>query len=272
MVTALTWNLFHGRDRAPERGLHTWRSRLLRMTEKNDTHRQVNRDLLPEFTQVLLSAAWDVALLQECPPRWAEPLAEAAGADHHRVLTSRNSLPWIRGALARLNPDLIASNEGGSNLILVRGASRLGTLAERRELVLRQGRPERRTMAFARTSSGVCVANLHATVRRPDLAAAEVLDAAATACGWAGGSPLIFGGDFNLRPSAASALFDELQHRHGLTAPHSERSIDHLLARNLEVAAPAEAWPAQRREVREAGLAVRLSDHAPVQAGFTVPE
>ncbi len=118
--TAIAWNLFHGRDFPPDPALFTWRSRLLRVSERNDTHLQVNRDLLDEFAAMLAEAEWDVALLQECPPRFAAPLARVCGAEAHRVLTSRNSLGPLRAAAARLNPDLIASGEGGSNLTLLR--------------------------------------------------------------------------------------------------------------------------------------------------------
>ena len=69
---AITWNLFHGRDHPPEPELLTWRSRLLRNTERGDAHAQVNRDLFEEFAATLAKAEWDVALLQESPPRWAE--------------------------------------------------------------------------------------------------------------------------------------------------------------------------------------------------------
>src|SRR5262249_148966 len=40
-LTAITWNLFHGRDFPPDPELFTWRSRLLRLTERNETHVQV---------------------------------------------------------------------------------------------------------------------------------------------------------------------------------------------------------------------------------------
>ena len=73
-LTALSWNLFHGRDYPPDPALRTWRSRLLRLEQRNDTHVQVNRDLTEEFATVLSQAEWDVAMLQECPPRFAEPL------------------------------------------------------------------------------------------------------------------------------------------------------------------------------------------------------
>lgn len=268
--TALTWNLFHGRDHPPDPGLLTLRSRLLRAAAHNDTHRQVNRDLLPEFKRILLSGDWDVALLQECPPRWRGALAEAAGGDHHISLTSRNSLPRLRAAMARFNPDLIASNEGGSNLILIRRDSVLGDITDRRELVLNDGTPERRTMAFARTTSGLCVASLHATVRRPEVASAELLRAAEAATGWAGSSPLLLGGDFNLSPGKAPDLFAALKGKYALAPPTAERAIDHLLSRGGEVVTPPQAWPARRREVDDDGLAVRLSDHAPVQGTFEV--
>src|SRR5215218_3835426 len=176
--TVLVWNLFHGRDYPPDPELRTWRSRLLRFEERSDTHVQVNRDLTREFATLLAATAWDVALLQECPPRFMEPLARACGAEAHRALTSRNSLGPLRGLLARQNPDLMASGEGGSNLTLIRVPGRLGGIAERRELAIHEGAPERRSMGFVRTVSGICVANLHATSDQPRLAAEDVIKAA----------------------------------------------------------------------------------------------
>jgi endonuclease/exonuclease/phosphatase family metal-dependent hydrolase len=282
--TAISWNLFHGRDFPPDPALFTWRSRLLRAPERNATHVQVNRDLVDEFCRLLAGAEWDVALLQECPPRYRAPLADACGAEAHSVLTSRNSLGPLRALAARLNPDLIASGEGGSNLTLVRGSlvtRRVheephdgegdGVIAERRELTIHEGRPERRAMAFTRTASGLCVANLHATNDRPDLATEDVLRAAGAACGWAGEAPLLFGGDLNLRPEETPAAFAELRERFGLTAPTGPHAIDHLLARGLDVVEAPRRWPPERRELREDGRALRLSDHAPVEARFALP-
>ena len=75
--TVLSWNLFHGRDYPPDPKLRTWRSRLLRFEERNETHVQVNRDLSEEFATVLSGAEWDLAMLQECrrasPSRWPTP-------------------------------------------------------------------------------------------------------------------------------------------------------------------------------------------------------
>jgi endonuclease/exonuclease/phosphatase family metal-dependent hydrolase len=265
---ALTWNLFHGRDDPPDRSLFTWRSRLLRTSERNASHVQVNRDLLPEFSRLIAGSDWDVCLLQECPPRFAAPLAAASGAEAHRVLTSRNSLPALRAAIARRSPDLIASNEGGSNLTLVRSASQLGGIVETDALTIRKRWPERRTMALVRTGSGVCVANLHASADRPHLSMPEMRLAAGAATDWAGDSPLLLGGDLNLRPGRNPEIFDELLHRFGLAGPTAPESIDHLLARGLDVVEPAAPWPPEDRELSEDGYALRLSDHAPVAATF----
>jgi endonuclease/exonuclease/phosphatase family metal-dependent hydrolase len=282
LIRAITWNLFHGRDAPPDRALYTWRSRLLKVTERGERYVQVNRDLFGEFSAVLDELEWDVALLQESPPRWAAALARDCGAQGHRVLTARNRLLPLSGLIARFNPDLIASSEGGSNLTLVRGALLDGGagILERRELVIREGHPERRVMAFVRTARGLCVANLHASTNRPDLASEEVLDAAATAVAWAGPSPLIFGGDLNLRPGRQPEPFDELRRRFQLERPTGAHSIDHLLARGLRIAEAPHSLPCPELvrgadavgplglHRREVGRRIRLSDHAPVGASF----
>ncbi|MGV1049216.1 MAG: endonuclease/exonuclease/phosphatase family protein [Solirubrobacterales bacterium] len=271
-ITAIAWNLFHGRDFPPDPGLRSWRSRLLRLDERNETHVQVNRDLTAEFATLLASAPWDVALLQECPPRFAVPLARACGAEAHRALTSRNELGAVRALLARQNPDLMASGEGGSNLTLVRVPGRLGGIAERRELAIHEGAPERRSMAFTRTASGLCLANLHTTNDKPALAAEDVLKAARAATEWAGAAPLIFGGDLNLRPAEDLAVFERLAEDFGLAGTTAPAAIDHLLTRGVEVVAAPTAWPPGRRELPLEGRALRLSDHAPVEARFAIAE
>jgi endonuclease/exonuclease/phosphatase family metal-dependent hydrolase len=270
--TAIAWNLFHGRDFPPDPELRSWRSRLLRLDERNATHVQVNRDLTAEFATLLSSAAWDVALLQECPPRFAEPLAAAGRAEWHRVLTSRNSLAPLRELLARQNPDLMASGEGGSNLTLVRVPGRLGGIAERRELAIHEGEPERRAMAFTRTASGLCIANLHATNDKPKLASEDVLKAARAATEWAGSAPLIFGGDLNLRPGEDPEVFARLREDFGLEGETGPVAIDHLLTRGIEVLEPVSVWAPERRELPLDGRALRLSDHAPIEAEFGITE
>jgi len=282
-IHAISWNLFHGRDEPPGRSLHSWRSRLFKVTERDERYAQVNRSLFADFATALAGLRWDLALLQESPPRWAPALTEALGAEAHLTLTSRNWLPRLQGLVADFNPDLIASSEGGSNLTLVRGAllhSTDAAIAERRELVIHEGRPERRTMAFTRLAAGLCVANLHATNDRPELAGPEVLRAAETAVSWAGDAPLLFGGDLNLRPALQPEVFEQLRERHGLEPPTAPKAIDHLLARGVEIVeTPAplphpevERDPGFRGPLglwrREAGRRIRLSDHAPVGASY----
>lgn len=269
-IRALTWNVFHGRDFPPDPALHTKRSRLWRITERNETHAQVNRSLRRDFIALIAAADWDAALLQEFPPRWAERLATACAAAAHRELTSRNSLAALRAIATWINPDLIGSNEGGSNLTLVRPAV-LGGITERRLLVLAPGPdPERRAMAFTRTEAGVCIANLHASTGPANRtrAESELRLAAERSLDWARGAPLILGGDLNVRPRD-SEIYEELAERFGLASPTAADSLDHLLVHGLETIDPPTAWPAEAREVAwRHGLRVRLSDHAPVAATF----
>jgi endonuclease/exonuclease/phosphatase family metal-dependent hydrolase len=265
----LTWNLFHGRDAPPDPALFTWRARLLRVTERSATHAQVNRSLREEFAQVLAADPWAIALLQEAPPRWLRPLARRSHAHGASVLTSRNTGAAVRSLLASLNPDLLASAEGGSNQLLVRPPARI---AEVRRLTLTR-RPERRRMIWARiaTPAGatLAVANLHATTGDPPAAARDVEIAAERAVAWAGVAPLVFGGDLNLRPADRPEVFEGLRERFGLSPPTAPRAIDHLLARDLEVVEVPRTLPPEAREVGGPdGLAIRLSDHAHVTAAF----
>jgi endonuclease/exonuclease/phosphatase family metal-dependent hydrolase len=262
-LSALTWNVFHGRDFPPDPALFTWRSWLFGVEERNETHVQVNRDLLDEFAGVLAAARWDVALLQELPPRWGQGLAAACGAEIELTLTSRNWLRSIRRPIAQWRPDLMGAWEGGANALLARGA--LGPSLRTAAIVLR-GPPERRIVTFARLEPGLVVANLHASGPSP-LAAEDTRAAAEAAMAWAGDDPLILGGDLNVTPSE-SEVFDELARRFGLRLPTGPHSIDHLLARGLDIIEPPNAWPDDEREVDADGHAIRLSDHAPVQGRF----
>jgi endonuclease/exonuclease/phosphatase family metal-dependent hydrolase len=268
VVRAVTWNLFHGRDDPPDPALATWRSRILRVTERNATHVQVNRPLLAEFAALLAGLPWEVALLQEVPPRWLRPLGRASAASGASALTSRNFPHLARTALARLNPDLIASHEGGSNVVLARAPWWLVEVA--RETIARH--PERRRMLLVRlrepSGRELVVANLHASTGGK---AREVLAAAERAAAWSGEAPLLFGGDLNLRPGEAPDAFGELERRHGLSGVTSPGAIDHLLARGLSVLDEPRAVPPEARERQAEGVrAIRLSDHSPVVATFEV--
>jgi endonuclease/exonuclease/phosphatase family metal-dependent hydrolase len=282
-LRVLCWNLYHGRDRPPDRALFTRRSRFFRKQEDNGVYLQVNQGLREEFATVIAQADWSLCLLQEAPPSWSGALAKRSGALACRALTSRNELRALSSWLARCNPDLIGSWEGGSNLTLARppwrmvdGGCRsllLNPLRERRLLT------ERRRMSFARvrlggSEAGVCVANLHASTGPRTQTERELLLAARTAVAWAAGAPLVLGGDFNLRPASAPALFDRLERELGFSPPTAPDAIDHLLVRGLEILRAPMPWPDERRELElrtECGpRKVRLSDHTPVEAVFAV--
>src|SRR5215210_4888379 len=103
-MRVLSWNLYHGRDFPPDEALFTPRSRLLRVSVRNETHVQVNRSLSREFGGWLAGRDWDVALLQEAPPLWFRAFRRRTGAEGARVLTSRNVLPPLQRLLAFTNP------------------------------------------------------------------------------------------------------------------------------------------------------------------------
>jgi endonuclease/exonuclease/phosphatase family metal-dependent hydrolase len=269
VVRVLSWNLFHGRDFPPEAALRRWRSRLFRITERDATHAQVNAPLRDAFADWLSGREWDLALLQEAPPRWLRPLADRTRASGALALTSRNFLPALRALLADWSPDLIASNEGGSNQLLARAPARI---VEVRRLTL-TWRPERRRLLWARVvtpeGASLAVANLHASAGDPPSASREVEDAAEHAVDWAAGDPLLFGGDLNLRPRSDGQLFRRLRERYGLAPPTAPGAIDHVLTRGFDVIEPPSALPAEAREVpAPGGLRLRLSDHAPVVASL----
>ncbi|HEV2821360.1 MAG TPA: endonuclease/exonuclease/phosphatase family protein [Solirubrobacteraceae bacterium] len=213
-MRVLTWNLFHGRS-VPGAG----------------------RPLEREFAAALAGWDWDVALLQEVPSWWPEALARACRAHQRTALTSRNSLAPVRRAIARRWPDLIKSNGGGANAILVRGAPP----EEHRVAQLRR-RPERRVLHAVGLAGGTWVANLHAQVRPHSAARADIAAAAAALHGWRGGGPAVMGGDLNV-PDPAPAGFTHL----------GGRGVDHVFAVGLIAAAPAQVLDS-----------ARLSDHEPI--------
>ncbi len=217
-LRVLTWNLYHGRS-VPG----------------------VGRSLLSRFSAALAGWEWEVALLQEVPPWWPAQLAAAAEAQQRTALTSRNWAPWAQRRLAERFPDVLKSSGGGANAILVRGE----ILAHRRARLRLW--PERRVvhgvaLGGGSWGGGGWVANVHASVRDPDRASAEIPRAAALALGWAGEGPVVLGGDFNVRQPRPP----------GLTAVASTR-VDHVFARGWCALGPGERL--------DAGC---LSDHVPL--------
>jgi endonuclease/exonuclease/phosphatase family metal-dependent hydrolase len=208
-MRVLTWNLLHGRSVPP-----------------------AGRDLFDEFAAALAVWEWDVALLQEVPPWWPPALGARLRADQRLVLTSRNALLPARRAIATRWPDLIKSNGGGANAILVRG----DTVAEHRWRRLCVW-PERRWVHAVRLrSADVWVANLHGGGPLRD-----AHRAAESALRWAGERPVILGGDFNIR----NLSLDGFSYAGGY-------SVDLVFVRGFEPVAT---------EVPDRGA---LSDHAPV--------
>jgi endonuclease/exonuclease/phosphatase family metal-dependent hydrolase len=196
------------------------------------------RYLLDEFAAALAAWEWDVALLQEVPPWWPALLAEQAGAEPRTVLTSRNALLPLRRAIAVRWPDLIKSNGGGANAILVRGMP----IVEDRAIRLCLW-PERRWLQAVRLAAGLWVGNLHATAHDDPAARRDLERARVHALAWAAGAPLILGGDLNLRQPSLPGLVQIGGH-----------DVDHVFAAGLEGVGNA--------DLLDRG---RLSDHVPVR-------
>jgi endonuclease/exonuclease/phosphatase family metal-dependent hydrolase len=196
------------------------------------------RDLFDEFAAALAGWEWDVALLQEVPPWWPRAFGSALGAEHRRVLTSRNALLPARRALARRRPDLMKSNGGGANAILAR---RDRIVADRSVRLRRL--PERRYAHGVQLGCGVWIVNLHAAAHDDDRAARDGANAAQAALRWSAGEPVVLGGDFNLRAPG----WPPFTHIAG-------NDVDHIL-----VAGAVQA--ASDPELPDRG---RLSDHVPV--------
>jgi endonuclease/exonuclease/phosphatase family metal-dependent hydrolase len=216
-VLALTWNLYHGRSLQP-----------------------AGRSLLNEFAQALAGWEWDVALLQEVPPWWPQPLAVACGAQWRRRLTSRNFGLWLRREISARNPDLLKSNGGGCNAILVRGE-----IVQHRSVRL-CWRPERRYAHGVQLGDGSWVVNTHTSTHHEEWARRDAEKAVEFALRWAGGAPLLFGGDVNIRGKPELSGLVRLGGNH----------VDHLYSSGP---------PARSVEVLERG---RLSDHAPVRVSL----
>jgi endonuclease/exonuclease/phosphatase (EEP) superfamily protein YafD len=264
----MTWNVFHGRDWPPEPELQVraHKGNCRRGPRRGKRYEQTNWDLFDHFASLIQGIDWDVALFQEFPPIWKEKMAAACGAEAHRALSGRNWFQPVTSLIGRWRPDLLGAWEGGSDTTLVRPGA--GPIAERERVVLTRT-PETRVMALSRMESGLCVANVHVSTK-PSSAEHELLTAAERAIGFAGSHPLIFGGDFNVRPQA-SKVFDQLEERYGLAPRTAPDRLSHLLVRGLEVVEHPAALPPEARDLVDpaTGLQIRLSDHNPVIGKFS---
>jgi endonuclease/exonuclease/phosphatase family metal-dependent hydrolase len=274
-LTFLSWNLFHGRDAPPDPGLERKAWWMSATPLDNGAYLQVNQSLEKDFVEKIAFASWSVCLLQEVPPAWIPRLARRCGAEVFRVLTSRNQLACVTRRIAGWRPDLLGAWEGGSNVILVRPPWGIVPGTKRSLLlsgITERGLSERRRMMFARVRSDgeqeVCVANLHASANGREQAEREVVRAAKAAVEWSRGTPLVLGGDFNLRP-VSTKVFEQLERDLGLTGSTEPESIDHLLTRGLEVVHRTTRWPDARRDLeiswRGGTRRIRLSDHPPIE-------
>ncbi len=178
-----------------------------------------------------------MALLQEVPPWWPSLLARASGAQERTQPTSRNWVLPLQQAISERNPDILKSWGGGSNAILVRGREILEHRAER----LRR-RPEARWVHRVRFADMWAV-NVHSQNHPEASALADTRATDDPALRWAGRTPLIFGGDINLRRPPELPGLVHLGGNH----------VDHLFSSGRVTATP--------REVLDRG---HLSDHPPV--------
>ena len=152
-LRALTWNLFHGRDYPPDPALHTL---ALAPAAGHRAQRHPRpgqpRPASPSSPGCSSPRDWDVALLQECPPRWAAPLAAAPAPTPTASLTSRNSLGAAARAARPPQPRPDRLQRGRLEPDPGPGRDRRPTRARAQ---LRARRPERRTMAFTRPGRSV---------------------------------------------------------------------------------------------------------------------
>ena len=224
--------------------------------------------LLDEFARVLDGFEWDIALLQEAPPRWFAELGRRTRSNGVRVLTSRNLCPSAAAAPGRpqprpdrlerrrLEPDPRAQPGGGSS-------STAGSRSP--------GAP----------SSGACTGR--ASRSRTDRDCASPTSTPRPGCPsrrasrWCGRRRRRSSGRAAIRwcseatstcaPSAPRRPSRPSRERFGLVEPTAPDAIDHLLVRGLRVVEPPRRLAPERRELREpGGLRVRLADHAPVVA------
>ena len=266
-ILVRSWNVFHGNTQPP---------------------RRENR--LEQMVRLVTEDRPDVVCLQELPPWALERLGEWSGMIVFGAVAQRPSIgplpstPHLGRRITQIDPArfrslfagqanaILVSPElrphGGPTLVLnARAFRRAQARWLRLPLVARLAWANERRVCHAvrirlPDGRGALVANLHATMYRPDerLADAEVLRAAVFADALAAPEDIcILAGDFNVRTDRSWTI-PEL-HRPEWGFAGGGPRIDHVLVRGAAVT-PNERWPDARR--RRDGLL--LSDHGPVDA------
>ena len=247
-------------------------------TERNATHVQVNRDLLRRVRRAArrggvgrgAAAGVPAALARAAGARPAGPRRTACSPRATRSAPLRAARRPPQPRPDRLRRGRLQPDPGPRRRGAALGADRRAPRADDPRGPARapgDGVHPHRLRAL-------CVANLHATNDRPELATEDVLRAArgrdragpaTRRCSSAATS--------TCGPAENPAVFEELRERFGLAAPDRARR-DRPPARRAgsTVVEPPHPWPPERRELREDGLALRLSDHAPVEARFATPD
>ena len=299
-VRVLTWNLFHGRDGAPEVG-PTRRSILCREPVVAGRRVHLNRKLIDLMGRLVARMEPDLCALQEVPPLAVPELARATRMSAVWALTGPRVGPvGLRGRLGRANPDLWRSHEGNANVLLVgrrlrvvpssarsaRHVDRAAMLGAARATGMAPGdllrwaaEPRRLVLARIRTPDDVEIvaACVHATnARDPRVVGLELRRAAGVAVGAAGDDPLVMAGDLNVDGRTGPAELAALAAL-GLEGAEPDRplGLDRILYRGLEAVSPPRRLPTPEREVgvRWSGGSgvLRLSDHDPVVAVLRAP-
>jgi endonuclease/exonuclease/phosphatase family metal-dependent hydrolase len=243
IVRVASWNLFHGRALPA-----------------------VRRDLFPDYAAALGGADWDVCGLQEVPPWWVRPLAEACGASARGARTSllRGALPQVQRAVSAPDPERVGVRGAAVNVLLVRPSA--GRIVERRVAALRRT-PQRRTVHAVRIDGPAgkwWLGNVHTHNRPVEAASRDLGRALRHMRAWAmDDEPTVLLGDLNVPREIATAVAAE----HGFEWLAGNR-VDHVLG----IPPVHASGQAVAMRPRTLDRTASLSDHRFVVAPIALPE
>ena len=237
----------------PTRRCSRWRSRLLRISERNATHLQVNRDLRREFADLIAAARLGRRPAAGMPAALVRRAGAARAAPSRTACSPRATRS--RAARARRAPEPRPDRlqpRAGSNLTLVRGEM----CVERRELVLRPGpHPSAgRWPSPARSATSDRLRREPARERRTGLRGGRGRGAARPPNARSSGrrdAPLSSAATSTCARARPPHLRASSSAATAATRRPRPDSLDHLLVARLRDRPPAGAWPPERREVRE---------------------